>query len=179
MTPQRRKEVAAGALVLLAIFSVYYFEFMPSAQSSTDTVRTEVKFTPIAVDNPSLRLDKLKKIHSVEYAGRHRNIFSETPPPPLVDPNVATHRPFVGPHVPEAPPALTVDLKFYGYVADRASGSKRAFFTNGEDVYIASEGDTLENRFRLLHIGNDSVEMEELSSGRRAVVMIEAEQPTQ
>ncbi len=85
----------------------------------------------------------------------------------------------MGPHVPEAPPALTVDLKFYGYVADRASGSKRAFFTNGEDVYIASEGDTLENRFRLLHIGNDSVEMEELSSGRRAVVMIEAEQPTQ
>ncbi len=35
MTPQRRKEVAAGALVLLAIFSVYYFEFMPSAQSSS------------------------------------------------------------------------------------------------------------------------------------------------
>ena len=75
MTPQRRKEVAAGALVLLAIFSVYYFEFMPSTQGGADAVRTEVKFTPISVDNPSLRLDKLKKIHSVEYSGRHRNIF--------------------------------------------------------------------------------------------------------
>ncbi len=181
MTSQRRKEVAAGALVLLAIFSVYYFEFMPSAQTASDAVRTEVKFTPITVDNPSLHLDKLKKIHSVEYAGRHRNIFSETPPPPPgpTAEELAKRHPFVGPVEPPPPAPLTVDLKFYGYVADRASGSKRAFFTNGEDVFIASEGDTLENRYRLLHIGNDSVEMEEVSSGRRAVVMIEADQPTQ
>jgi hypothetical protein len=180
MTAQRRKEVAAGALVVLAIFAVYYFEFMPSAQSNVDTTRTEAKFTPITVDNPSLRLDKLKKIHSVEYAGRHRNIFSETPPPPPgpSPEEIARHR-FVGPMPPPPPPPVNVDLKFYGYASDRSTGAKKAFFTNGDDVYIASEGDTLESKFRLLHIGNDSVEMEELSSGRRATVMIEAEQPTQ
>lgn len=178
MTSQRRKEVAAGVLVALAIFAVYYFEFLPSAQTSSETTRAEVKFTPITVDNPSLHLDKLKKIHSVEYAGRHRNIFSEAPPPV----ETAAAKPpkkFVGPMPEPPPPPVSVDLKFYGYASDRATGSKKAFFTNGDDVYIASEGDTLENKFRLLHIGNDSVEMEELSSGRRAVVMIEAEQPTQ
>jgi hypothetical protein len=174
---QRRKEIAAGLLVALAIFSVWYVEFMPSTQSSTAELRTEVKFTPISVDNPSLRLDKLKRIHSVAYAGRHRNIFSETlPPPPGPSPEeIAKQHRRMGPEEPPPPPPVSVDLKFYGYASDKSSGAKRAFFTNGEDVYIASEGDTLENKFRLLHIGNDSVEVEEISSGRRAVVMIEAE----
>ena len=52
-----------------------------------------------------------------------------------------------------------------------------AFFTSGDEVLIVPEGDTFLNGLRLLHIGNDSAEVEEVSSGRHATVpMVQPEQ---
>lgn len=172
------KEIAAVVLTVLAIGAVYYYFAMSShGPEASDASAPTVSFAPIKVENPSLRIDKLRSIHSVQYTGRHRNIFTETMPPPESGPGTFV-KTFVpqGPQLPPPPPPLVVSLKFFGYVDDRSTGSRRAFFTDGdENVYIASEGDTVENRYRLLKIRNDSVEMEELASGRRAVVMIEPE----
>jgi hypothetical protein len=178
MTKKRRNEVAAAVLVALAIFAIYYFDFQPSAPRQQAEAPPDAPITPIAVENPALRVDLLKQLDKVQYTGQHRNIFSETPPPPPVEDTAARHS--TGPQPPPPPPPLAVNLKFYGYVSDRSTGVRRAFFTDGDDVFIAAEGDTLESgRYRLLHIGNDSAELEELSSGRRAVVNIEPEQQTQ
>jgi hypothetical protein len=43
-------------------------------------------------------------------------------------------------------------------------------------VYIVPVGGTLLNQFRILTIGNNSVEVEELSSGRRTTLVLA--QPT-
>lgn len=69
-------------------------------------------------------------------------------------------------------------MKCFGYVEGPAAGMRRAFFSDGEDVFIAGIGDTLLNRFRLVRIGNDSVEVEELGSDRRATVAMEQEART-
>jgi hypothetical protein len=170
------KEIAAAILVVIAIAAVFYAEIPRGPDASSD-VSPQVSFTPIKVENPTLRVDKVRASQAVEYSGRHRNIFSETlPPPVLTAAQEAARRGPVGPQAPPPPPPLVVNLKFFGYLDDRSDGTKKAFFTDGdENVFIAAEGDTLQNRFRLLKIRNDSVEMEELASGRRTVVMIEPE----
>jgi hypothetical protein len=169
------KEIAAAVLVVIAIAAVFYAEMPRGPEASSDTA-PQVSISPIKVENPTLRVDKIRASQAVTYTGRHRNIFQETLPPPDIDrAKLEAPRP-VGPVVPPPPPPLVVNLKFFGYLDDRTDGAKKAFFTDGdENVFIAAEGDTLENRFRLLKIRNDSVEMEELASGRRTVVMIEPE----
>ena len=131
------------------------------------------KFRPLEVENPSLRLDLLERIHKLEYAGTHRNIFSASAPPP--PPPVVTKN---GPQIPPPPPPLEVPAKFFGYVCNPNTGKRRAFFISGEEVYIVSEGETLHSRFRLLRIGNTTAEFEEIGSGRRATLTLEERPPT-
>lgn len=50
------------------------------------------------------------------------------------------------------------------------SGRRVGFFKFGEDVLVVPEGDTFLNRFRLVRIGNDSADVEQLSDGRHATV---------
>ena len=69
------------------------------------------------------------------------------PPPP-----VAT-----APVKPQAPP---IPLKFYGFTAARA-GLKRAFFLEGEDVYVANEGDIVKKRYKVVRVNLNSVVMED------------------
>ena len=175
MTAKTRNETVFLTVLLLGIALVYYFYYLrPSSTASYVAASTDLKFKPIGVENPALKLDKLRKLHQVEYTGRHRNIFTETPPPPPVPTQPKTQP---GPQVPPPPPPLTVDVKFYGYVEDPSSGLRRAFFTNGDDVFIITQGDTLENRFRLVRVGNDSADVEEISSGRRATLnMVQPDQ---
>lgn len=176
MTAKTRNETIF-LVALLAGIAVLYFVYFRQGSNSSNFVAasSDVKFQPIGVENPALKLDKLRKLHQVEYTGRHRNIFSETPPPPAAD--IRPGRPRVGPEVPPPPPPLTLDVKFYGYVDDPSTGQRRAFFTNGDDVYIVSADQLLENRYRLLRIGNDSADVEEVGTGRRATLaMVQPDQ---
>ncbi len=128
------------------------------------------KFEPLSVENPSLRIDKLERIRKLEYSGSRRSIFTAYMPPPPLPP-----MPKIDPSKVEPPPEppLTLPVKFFGYATDPSSGRKRAFFTNGEDVFILSEGEMLQNRFRLLRIGNATADFEEVLSGKRATLPLE------
>ena len=53
-----------------------------------------------------------------------------------------------------------------------ASGKRLAFFLDGDDVLVVEEGSVFLNRFRLDKIGNDSADVEEISSGRHATVQM-------
>jgi hypothetical protein len=46
-----------------------------------------------------------------------------------------------------------------------AGTARRAFITDGEDIYIVTEGDTLLGRYRILKVGNLDLEFQEISSG--------------
>lgn len=76
--------------------------------------------------------------------------------------------PFVGPQPAPPPPPLQVPVEFYGI--ESSQGRQVALLKNGDDVLIVAPGDTFMNRFRLLRIGNQSADVEEISSGRHATL---------
>ncbi len=138
-------------------------------------------YTVLSVENPALRLDELDRVRKLEYTGIHRNIFSPTPPPPPVHqptPDEIRHQQQVAAsQPPPPPPQVVVPATFFGYVTDARTGHKEAFFSDADDVYVAAEGETLLGRFRILKIGNDSVEVEEIASGRRTTLTMEEPGP--
>jgi hypothetical protein len=174
----KRERSLVGLLVVLAAVSglIYYFNTRDTSSASAP-VSVDGNYVPMTVENPSLQIDKLEALRHVEYTGSHRNIFSETPPPhvPTAKEIAAAKQNAPPPMVqtPPPPPPVQVDVKFYGYIDDPRTGARRAFFTNGEDIFIAGIGDMLENRLRVTKIGNDTVELMEVSSSRRTTIPIE------
>jgi hypothetical protein len=131
------------------------------------------------VDNPALRLDILKRFLELEYKGVHRSIFSATMPPPPAPPPSKVQQADPTPELPQGPPPLTVDAKYFGFVSDLGGDHRRAFFAtaNNEDVIIASEGDTFMGRFRVVRLTNTTADVEEVSSGRHATLTLEQPSP--
>ena len=171
MTQKLQFYLLGGLLVLLAAVTLYNWNQSPEMVAAF--VGNE-KFVPLSVDNPFLRIDKLERIRKLEYKGSRRSIFTaQLPPPP--QPKIITPDPSKVTPPPETP--LTVPVKFFGYATDPISGRKRAFFTNGEDVFILSEGETLQNRFRLLRIGNATADFEETLTGKRTTLPLEIPTP--
>jgi hypothetical protein len=176
---RRNQIIFLGALFVVLLGSVYYaYNSFSPAEVAPKAVSSDERFAPLDIDNPALRVDILKRFMALEYKGIHRNIFSASlPPPPAPPPSPTPVN--TTPQPPSGPPPLTVDAKFFGYVSDRAGSHRRAFFasSNNEDVYIAGEGDTLMGRFRVVRITNTTADVEEVSSGRRATLVLEEPGP--
>jgi hypothetical protein len=60
------------------------------------------------------------------------------------------------------PPPPAIPLKFYGFTSYR-QGVKRAFFMEGEDIFVAAEGDTIKNRYKIIRIGVNSAVVEDIN----------------
>jgi hypothetical protein len=170
--------IVLGVLVALLLGTVYYYYNAGSSSVAPQPVAIEKQFTPLDVDNPALRTDILKRFLTLEYNGVHRSIFSASmPPPPAPPPSKAPVN--TAPPPPPGPAPLTVDAKYFGYVSDGGGSHRRAFFAsnNNEDVFIAGEGDTLMGRFRVVRITNTTADVEEVSTGRRATLILEEPPP--
>jgi hypothetical protein len=59
------------------------------------------------------------------------------------------------------PPPPPIPLKFYGYVNQQHGGPKRAFFLDGEDIFVAGENETIRNRYKIIKIGVNSAVVED------------------
>ena len=114
--------------------------------------------------DPTLHLALLAGTEGVQYKGSGRNIFrSQEEAAPIPKP-VAPALTATGP--PSPPP---INLRFFGF-ASRPGEAKRVFLSSGEDVFIASEGDIVNRRYRVLHIGVNTVEVEDVLGERRQVI---------
>jgi hypothetical protein len=173
--PRRTQILVLSGLAVL-LMAVLYLEFRPQDSAPAITA-VNGKFEPLPVENPALRLDLLDRLKKFQYEGSHRNIFSASLPPavpaaPAVP--VAPVKPIVAP-LPSGPPPLVVPATFFGYVTDARTGTRRAFFSDADDVYVVAVGETLLGRFRLLQIGNNTAEMEEVSTGRMTTLTLTEE----
>jgi len=167
----RRTQIVVLGVLAVVLIGVLYFQLRrPSAGNST--LAAEFKVDPLPVENPLLRRDLLNRIRRFEYSGHHRNIFTGEAPPEEQPPRQEASA-VVADNTPPAPPPVVVPAKFFGYVADSRTGFRRAFFSDGEEVYILAEGEILLSRFRLLRITNTTADMEEISSGRRTTLVLE------
>jgi len=125
-------------------------------------------YAPLPVENPELQRWRLDAGRKTEYRSSGRDLFREgLPPAPQHTKPDPKPDPVFTPPPPPPPPSLPANMKFFGYGTVPNGASKRAFLTDGEEVYIVGEGDTLLGRFRILRIGNASLEFEEIDTGRR------------
>jgi hypothetical protein len=55
-------------------------------------------------------------------------------------------------------------LKYYGYGTVPNGTARRAYLTDGDEIYVVAEGETLLGRYRILKIGNATLEFEDVTS---------------
>lgn len=162
-------------------------EFKPVLKSA----RAEDRIDPATID-PTLRLELIKRLGSVQIEGGNRTIFDfgAAPPPKQPDPpkifpkppteaSVAPPPPppvSVTPAAPVKPAAPPIRLKFYGFVGGARTKTKRAFFLDGEDIFVAGEGDVIQKRYRVVRIGLNSVVMEDLEYKSEQTLNLEEQQ---
>ena len=166
----RIRTVAAYTLLSLALLVLGrfmpFFE-MPSfmAQStainesaanrtSKDKMRDDS--TPL---DPTLHGARLESAESRRYEGSGRNIFRSAPElltietvPPLLPNPPGPSRLAVRPQIP---------LRFFGFVSMREA-PRKGFFGDADAVFVASEGEVIDRRYRIVRIEANHVEVEDL-----------------
>jgi len=125
-----------------------------------------VKVTEPRLD-PTLDLDLLRQNEQIKYAGTARNIFVAGSPVPHDD-GATDHRKHKPepPPVPVVPPPPPIELKFFGF-ANKPGEPKKIFLSHGEDIFIASEGDIVNRRYRVLKISPAAVDIEDVLNNNR------------
>jgi hypothetical protein len=126
----------------------------------------KVSTAPRSLD-PSLRYDWLKASEDTKYEGTGRNVFlaqAEIPQPVAPVKTDAQKAAESGP--PQPPPPPPINLKFFGF-ASRPGEAKKIFLSEGEDVFIAAEGDVVNRHYKVLRISPTSVEIEDVLNNNR------------
>jgi len=173
----RRMQILLLIGLVVVLGAVAYTQFHSTDYAAPTLPAFNSAFSPLPVENPALRLDLLDRQKKFEYQGSHRNIFNAAlpPPPPPTAPVAAAAAKSAAPAPPPGPPPLVVPATFFGYVTDARTGSKRAFFNDGDDVYVVAVGETLLGRFRLIQLGNNTAQVEETATGRTTTLTMQEE----
>jgi hypothetical protein len=131
----------------------------------TRTAATRLSKAPNSID-PTLRFDWLKTSEDTQYAGNGRNIFLAQAdiPEPVAPGHTDADKAAEGP--PPPPPPPPINLKFYGF-ASKPGEPKRIFLSQGEDFFIATEGQVIDRRYKVLRISPLSVEIEDMLNNNR------------
>ena len=185
-TENRKHLIALAVLGGIALLSLAY-QFWPA---STETASAPAQSVPTAAAHPAMRrlpsgkmvptteprldptldLNLLVQSEDIKYAGNGRNIFVAGSLPTIDKPRrtgaTDKNQPAEIRMPPPVPPPPPINLKFFGF-ANKPGEAKRVFLVQGEDVFIAGEGDIVDRRYRVLHITNTAVEMEDVLNNNR------------
>lgn len=182
-TEDKKKRLIAMALVALAITLIAHMVWQlasgpssaapppravasvaqPSATGSTQPRHNAQHLESASALDPTLHPERMALAENTKYTGTSRNIFSKDslPPASQIEKTIASVRtgptPASGP-----PPPPPINLKFYGF-AQRQNGRKLVFLLDGEDIFIAGQGDIVDGRYKVVQIENSAVVVEDLS----------------
>lgn len=73
---------------------------------------------------------------------------------------------------PPPPPPPPIPFKFIGVVSSASTGGKVAVLSDGKFVYHGREGDIIDGRFRVVHIGEESIQMEYFDGRGRQTIRL-------
>ncbi len=183
----KKKAISAAVLLLLAVLVLYRGLSTPMAAShagkpagaagpSSAPAKTrggsdQHHFASLLEPtlDPHLRLDLLAGSEGIKYQGSGRDIFEEHSAddiPKPVAPAVLVKKVEPPPPPPPPPP---INLKFWGW-ASQPGESKAVFLAQGENAFVAHEGDIVARRYKVLKINPNSVDIEDvLSSNRQSI----------
>jgi hypothetical protein len=184
----KKKATWAAVLGGLAILLVAY-QFIPlltesstpgsSAQAAAPvaprvtarpTTKSSKKVRVTDSLDPTLRLDLLATSEQIEYGGSGRNIFvAQSEEVTIPNPVAPGHTDVAKAQeeqnhiyvVPPLPAAAPIPLKFFGF-ANKTGEAKKIFLSQGEDVWVAGEGEIVNRRYKVIHIAPNSVKMQDM-----------------
>ena len=172
--------VSAIALVVYRFQGLFSGGSASAAPSSVPSSSTPQPAKPatVAVSQPDtttrLLLDVLENSRSVKYQ-EGRNIFSmeALPPPQPITAVRMTQTPIPTPTGPTpTPPPPPIPLKYYGF-ANKSGESRKIFLQEqGGEVFVASQGDIVARRYRVVQIQPNAVTMEDVITGNRQPVQL-------
>ncbi len=191
---ENRKQVMVlaglGALALLLLAHTFWPSEPAASVSQTGSggpVKANMrrtasgKLVPVVEPrlDPTLDIEALHRSEQIKYAGNGRNIFvagSLPIPKPLKNgTDEAKNLIPTIPPPPAIPPPPPITLKFFGF-ANKPGEAKKVFLVQGEDVFIAGEGDIVDRRYRILHISTTppAVDVEDvLNNNRQSLPMVQ------
>lgn len=164
--------VLAGLMLLVALIYFWPAGKKPATKPAAAAENTKKGKALVSSLDPTLRFDLLAQSENRQYAGSGRNIFEfgyEPPPPPPKPPPKTKEQIDKENEPPPPPPPPPINLKFYGF-ASKPGESKKIFLSSGEDVFIASEGEVVNRRYRIIRISPSSVEIEDTLNNNRQII---------
>jgi hypothetical protein len=180
---ENRKQVIALAVLAVIAVAITGYEFWPSSSTAAPTTGQTTataakpgmrrsasgKMVPVGEPrlDPTLDLKLLSQSEEIKYAGNGRNIFvvGSVPIEKLKGNGTTDKQAGLRPPPPIQPPP-PITLKFFGF-ANRPGETKKVFLSQGEDVFIAAEGDIVDRRYRVLHISPTAVDVEDVINNNR------------
>lgn len=156
---------AAGVALALALY--VWWQGQPSAATVAAGPRPA---GPAAPELPRIGLDRLSQRPPPVLVGR-RDVFDFGRPPAspvdaVVPPPTMAAQPIPAPTPVGPPPPPPVNVRYIGSV-EGEPGPKVAFFlTEQKEVLTGQVGDTVMNRFKVVRIGIESVDVQDLATGQ-------------
>jgi len=162
-------------------------EFRPVLRSKNR--QGEAQIDPSTVD-PTIHIELLAKVQDAKIEGGQRNLFqfgAAAPVEPLKgkEPIVkvakvfdyprplAPKPPDPGPPLP--PPPTPPSFKYYGLATKKIDNKRTAFFLDGEDIILATEGMTVKSRWKVVRINAESVTLEDALTKKQQLLAISEE----
>jgi hypothetical protein len=153
----------------------------PAATTSGNAARS-IGNTSAALD-PTLHMDAMLVTESVSYTGSGRNIFAAPGTQAEEPTHIATPIASVRPHGPDRPVVITpsgppppppIPLKFFGVVT-RPDGSCpcKALLVHDPDVFIASSGDIVQHKYRIVQVDRKSLQVEDMTNNNRQTLPLQ------
>lgn len=157
-------------------------EFRPSLLPPKDLDRSQI--------DPTLRVELLEGLEKARFEGVGRNLFEfgpvQAPTPKLPEPKIEVREQakMVGPEPPPPPPAPPVKqapppipLRFYGVALPLRGNDRRVFCLQGDEILTPSEGDLIQNRYRIVRITATSVLVEDTQYKHQQQIPIDQPPP--
>lgn len=176
----KKGKIESGALIVLAVTAAgiwYRYDFQPAGSARVSS--GVVSYKPIGVESLGLHTDRRVAARGTEYKTTGRNIFLAQAPPAastVAQQREEEKRDYRVREPIDPPAELPGNLKYFGYGTVPVGSGRRAFLTDGDEVYVVAEGDTLLGRYKILRISNANLEFEEISTHRRGSKTLEEQQ---
>ncbi len=177
----RRNQLAAFAALVLLLIAINFDGFFGSgdagpvkaSEGEGDVIPTIGR---VQVPDVALRIDLLEQERVAVQPDSIRNIFAYNiprPPPPPPKPVPVAEETV---ELEKAPPPPPTELRstippapyrFFGIAEGGGAGGRRVFLTDGESIYSAVQGELIDNRYRVVQIGDQNLMLEDTKAGHR------------